>query len=224
MRPLILALTAALLAPGCFPAPPAAPVEEAAPPSPAERAQEELAAMQARLNAQPITERNTLRAHGALLSRSDTTARAAVGLTVALRQSLSSSPAMQVDGTFAATAPRLVDRVTALREALGVHSALLRSLTMLPLPHADPAIDGETPVPGVVEAAVELETATSGQWPMKRVYTAYAFELEAIADEARQLAECGDTCPDGVADRARALAEEAEHLADLLAEFAALYC
>ncbi len=58
--------------------------------------------MQARLNAQPITERNTLRAHGALLSRSDTTARAAVGLTVALRQSLSSSPAMQVDGTFAA--------------------------------------------------------------------------------------------------------------------------
>ncbi len=224
MRPLIVILTAVLLAPGCFSTPPEVPVEEAAPPSPAERAQEELAAMQARLNAQPMSERNALRAHGALLSRSDTTARAAVGLTVGLRRSLTSSPAMQVDGTFAATAPRLAGRVGALREALGVHSALLRSLTMLPLPPADPAIAGEEPIPGVVEAAVELETATSGQWPMKRVYTAYAFELEAIADEARQLAECGETCPDGVASRALALAEEADHLAALLAEFAALYC
>lgn len=224
MRPLILALAFGLFAVGCFSTQPEAPIEEVAPPSPAERAQEELATMQARLNALPLTERNALRAHGALLSRSDTTARAAVGLTINLRHSLTSSPAMAIDGTFAATAPRLVGRVEALRAALGVHSALLRSLTMLPLPPPDPAIESEEPISGVVEAAVELETATSGQWPMKRVYTAYAFELEAIADEARQLAECGQTCPDGVATRALALAEEADHLAALLAEFAALYC
>jgi hypothetical protein len=224
MRPLTLALLCGMLSSGCFSRPAEEPPPEVVQPSPAQRAQEELAAIQARLNAMPMPDRNTLRGHGALLSRSDATARAAVTLAQELRQSLLSAPAMQTDGDLAATAPRLAARVASLRDALDVHSALLRSLTMIPLPPADPAMEGEEPVPGVVEAAVELEAATSGQWPMKRVYTAYAFELEAIADEARKLAECGQTCPDGVASRALALAEEADRLAGLLAEFAALYC
>ena len=222
MRPLILAL--GLLISGCFSTPSEAPVEETAPLSPAAKAEVELSAMQARLNAMPMTERDALRRHGALLSRSDAASRAAVTLTMELRRSLTSAPAMQVSGPLAATAPRLNARLESLRSALGVHSALLRSLTMLPLPPGDPTDDTGAPDPAVVEAAVELETATDGQWPMKRVYIAYAFELEAIADEARQLAECGQTCPDGVADRAAALAEEAERLVTLLAEFAALYC
>ena len=95
---------------------------------------------------------------------------------------------------------------------------------MLPLPMADPALDSDVFNPAVVEAAVEMETATDGQWPMKRVYMAYALELEAIADEARLLAECGQTCPDGTAALAIALADEADRLVALLAEFAALHC
>ena len=224
MRFLPLAFSIGLLAAGCFSPPAETPVEDVAPASPAQRAEADLTAMQARLNALPMPERTALRAHGALLARADTTARAAVGLTVALRSSLATTPAMQIDGTFAATAPRLAARVDALRSALSTHSALLHSLTILPLPPPDPRIESDAPAPAVVEAAVELEAATSGQWPMKMVYTAYAFELEAIASEARQLAACEQTCPDGVALRAQALADEADRLAILLAEFAALYC
>lgn len=224
MRFLPLLFSIGLLAAGCFSQPAETPVENAVPASPAQHAEADLTAMQARLNAMSMSERTALRAHGALLARADTTARAAVGLTVALRSSLATTPAMQIDGSFAATAPRLAGRVDALRRALDAHSSLLHSLTILPLPPPDPRIDSDTPAPALVEAAVELESATSGQWPMKRVYTAYAFELEAIAGEARQLAACEETCPDGVALRAQALADEADRLAVLLAEFAALYC
>jgi len=224
MRPLLLVFSIGIFTTGCFSKPAETPVEETTPPSPAQGAQADLTAMQARINALPMPDRTALREHGALLARADTTARAAVGLTIALRRSLTATPAMQIDGSFAATAPRLAARVGALRSALDVHSALLHSLTILPLPAPDPRLETDAPAPAVVEAAVEMETATSGQWPMKRVYTAYAFELEAIASEARQLAACEQTCPDGVADRAQALADEADRLASLLAEFAALYC
>lgn len=224
MHPLLLVFSIGLLTAGCVSQPAEPPVAESAPASPAQRAQADLTTMQAHISALPMSARTTLRSHGALLARSDATARAAAGLTLALRHSLTATPAMQIDGTFAATAPRLAARVGALRSALDAHSALLHSLTILPLPPPDPRLETEAPAPAVVEAAVELETATSGQWPMKRVYTAYAFELEAIASEARQLAACAQTCPDGVATRAQALADEADRLASLLAEFAALYC
>jgi hypothetical protein len=135
-----------MLSSGCFSRPAEEPPPEVVQPSPAQRAQEELAAIQARLNAMPMPDRNTLRGHGALLSRSDATARAAVTLAQELRQSLLSAPAMQTDGDLAATAPRLAARVASLRDALDVHSALLRSLTMIPLPPADPAMEGEEPV------------------------------------------------------------------------------
>lgn len=224
MHPLLVLFSIGLLTAGCFTKPEPTAVEETAPATPAQRALADLTAMQAHVNAMPMPERTTLRGHGALLARSDSTARAAVGLTIALRSSLAAAPAMQINGTFAATAPRLAARVDALHSALDAHSALLHSLTILPLPGPDPRLEDDALVPEVVEAAVEMETATSGQWPMKRVYTAYAYELEAIASEARQLAACEQTCPDGVALRASALADEADHLAGLLAEFAALYC
>ena len=62
MRPLILAL--GLLISGCFSTPSEAPVEETAPLSPAAKAEVELSAIQARLNAMPMTERDALRRHG----------------------------------------------------------------------------------------------------------------------------------------------------------------
>ena len=66
MRFLPLVFSIGLLAAGCFSPPAETPVEDVAPASPAQRAEADLTAMQARLNALPMPERTALRAHAPL--------------------------------------------------------------------------------------------------------------------------------------------------------------
>ncbi len=219
MNILIIALT---LGVGCFSAQTEAPVEEQKPPTPAAQAAVDLTGMRARLDAMPVAERSAMRAAGALLIADDLATRAAVGLVLELRQGM--EPLQRIDRTFRATAPSLVARIDALGDALSIHHSLLASLQMTPIPSAEPHVDSGAPDAAVVEAAVSLETATDGQWPMKRVFTAYTLELEAIRDEAEVLAACGRTCPDGVAAQAAALQQVAGHLVDVIGELAELLC
>ena len=77
---------------------------------------------------------------------------------------------------------------------------------------------------GFAEAAIQVEDAIDGRWPLKRTFIAYALELEAIRDEAEALAQCTEACPPGIADQATALQAAASHLVAQLEAFAALHC
>lgn len=191
--------------------------------TPAEQARDELRTMLSDVRALPATQHVALAAAGPRLATSDPTTRAAVGIADELREAFASEPALVVDGSLAATAPSLAARVKNIREALGLHAALLQALHVTPLP---PVSDVDTggPDDAFVEAAVLVEETSGGRWPLKRIFIAYALELEAIRDEAQALVSCGEACPAGVAERAAALEAAAGRLAARLEEFAALYC
>lgn len=191
--------------------------------TPAEQARDELRTLLTGVKDLSAGQRSALAEAGPHLASSDPTTRAAVGIAEELRAAFASDADLQVDGALAAAAPSLVARVSNLRSALALHEQLLQRLHVTPLP---PTADLDTGAPddGFVEAAVLVEASTDGQWPLKRVFIAYALELEAIRDEAQALVSCGEACPPGVAERAAALDAAAARLAARLEEFAALYC
>ncbi|MFT4978175.1 MAG: hypothetical protein ACI8S6_004083 [Myxococcota bacterium] len=191
--------------------------------TPAEQAHEVLAETRADLARLSRVQTARLATAGPLLAAGDATTRAAAGIVEELHQALLRDPALQIDSTFAAAAPSLAARLSNLRAALSSHTALLSALHIVPLPPAE--LDtGIAPSEDFVAAAVQIEEALSGRWPLKRVFIAYALELEAIRDEAEALGTCGNACAPGVVERAVVLQKAAGQLVARLEEFAALYC
>lgn len=214
-----------LLAAGCFgttPEPTEQETDERE--SPAGQARAELRALRLQLKDAARAEQSALASAGAQLAAEDGATRVATALVLEMHRSVGTAP-LKLDATLAASSPSLATRVHDLRAALQEHHGLLSDLSIVPLPPApDAALLEGVPDPALVEAAVKVEEATGGRWPLKRVFVAYALELEAIRDEAATLATCTDACPAGVAEEAAKVQQEAERLAVLLEEFAALYC
>lgn len=192
--------------------------------TPAQKARDELAEAQHSLRALSTEQRTALASAGPILAASDPTTRAAVSVAAELHKSFQEDPDLRIGGTFAATAPSIAARVRMLRAVLSEHDRLLQQLHVAPLPE-QPDLDAELELPAeFTDAAVRVEEAMSGHWPLKRVFIAYALELELIRDEAQALTECGEACPAGTVERATALQRAAARLAERLEEFAALYC
>ena len=220
-----LVLLAALSGAGCFGSGEDAPAEaEQTQKTPAEQARIELKELRARLKASSPAAASTLQRSGARIAQDEPTTRAAAKLVLDLHRSMSTGP-MQLDPSLAATSPTLAGHIRDLRAALQEHHGLLSDLRIVPLPaEPDPAILDGPPDAEMVEAAIQVEEATEGRWPLKRVFIAYAMALESIRDEAAALEECAAACPEGVAEEAVLVRQEAERLSALLEEFAALYC
>jgi len=213
-----------LLSAACFNEQQPTTVSELRQRSPAEKASDELTEVHDLLAQKTAAERADIRAAGPLLAAGDPTTRAAVSIVTELDRALTDDPALHAGGTLAATAPSLAARLANLRAALGSHHQLLRNVGVAPLPEADGLDADADPTAAFVEAAVRIEETMAGRWPLKRVFIAYALELQAIRDEADALTQCTDACPPGTADRAAALRDAAAALAERLEEFAALYC
>lgn len=211
------------LSAGCFADRGDVATSEQQQPTPAEKARDELAEAHRSMRALSAEQRAVLTSAGPILAASDPTTRAAVSVAFELHKSFQEDPDLRVEGAFAATAPSVAARVRLLRAALSEHDRLLRQLHVSPLPEA-PDLDALEPPAEFTDAAVRVEEAMGGRWPLKRVFIAYALELELIRDEAKALVQCGDACPAGTAERATALQRAAARLAERLEEFAALYC
>lgn len=201
-----------------------APAPVLAQQTPAETALHMLEDLQQTVKDHKQTQAGALRDAAVVFAAEDPTTRMTVSIVATLSQRMRTDPNLQLDATFAATAPGIAARMAHLRQAFDAHTTLLESMHMAPLPPEVVMDATAMPSAAFTEAAVHIETLMDGRWPLKRVFVAYAVALDEIRVEAEQLSQCTEQCPAGVAAQAVALQQSIAELMAELEAFASLHC